>query len=114
MKEEYELSIVIPAYNELESLPYLLEDYHEEKKNVKFQLVIVDNGSTDGTAEYLKKECSKKENKFIKVVTVERNIGYGHGIHQGLMACDANVVGWSHGDLQCDPNDVFRGYKIFK
>lgn len=114
MKSNYELSVVIPAYNERKNLPYIIREYKDTKKNVRFQLVIVDNGSRDGTAEYLKEITKKKGNEFIKVVTVQNNIGYGHGIHQGLLQCDADTVGWSHGDMQSPPVDTFKAYELYK
>ncbi len=109
-----ELSIAVPAYNERKNLPGLIEAYRNVKGKVKFQMVIVDNGSSDGTAEYLKKAVKMKDNNFIKVVTVKNNIGYGYGIHQGLLGCDADVIGWSHADMQCPAEDVFKGYNIYK
>ncbi len=114
MTDKYELSIVVPAYNERKNLPILIEKYREEKKGVKFQFVIVDNGSSDDTGEYLAKEIKKKNNSFIKVVTIKKNIGYGYGINQGLKNCDADIIGWSHADMQCSPNDVFKGYNLYK
>ena len=110
--KKYELSIVIPCYNELKSIPLLIERYKYSKNEVNFQLVLVDNGSGDATWDYLK-EISKKE-KFIKIIKIEKNVGYGHGIHKGLLNCDSEVIGWSHGDLQCSPEDVFNGYKIYR
>jgi len=108
----YELSVVVPAYNELKSIPDLIKRYEDAKKDFNFQLVIVDNGSEDGTWDYLLKEKTKKE--FIKLVKIKKNIGYGNGIHQGLKKCDAEVIGWSHADLQCPPEDIFKAYKIYK
>lgn len=113
-KKHYELSIVLPSYNEVRSLPYLIEKYRVSKQDINFQLVIVDNGSSDGTQDFLKKELSKKKNDFIKRITIKKNIGYGNGIHQGLKECDGEVIGWSHADLQCPPKDVFRGYNLYK
>lgn len=113
-ENKYELSAVIPAYNEAKSLPLLIEEYKKAKNNIKFQLVIVDNGSSDGTREYLAEEIKKKENKFIKVVAIEKNIGYGNGIHQGLKNCDAEIISWSHADMQCSPEDIFKGYELYK
>jgi len=109
----YELSIVVPAYNERESLPLLIEKYKEAKKDVGFQLVVVDNGSSDGSWEFLNQEIKKAGNEFIKLVKIEKNIGYGNGIHQGLKKCNAEVIGWSHADLQCSPDDIFKAYKIY-
>lgn len=114
IKKRYELSIAIPCYNEVESLPLLLEAYRNAKKDLKFQLVIVDNGSNDGTWQYLNKEIKKPEKNFIKIIQINKNIGYGYGIQKGLENCDAEIIGWSHGDLQCSPEDVFKAYKIYQ
>ncbi len=108
---EFELSVVIPCYNELRSLPDILRAYDSERGGVNFQLVVVDNGSSDGTWEFLAGLRAKYG--FIKAVRIEKNIGYGNGIHRGLLECDSDVVGWSHGDLQCSPADVFRAYDVY-
>lgn len=108
----YALSIVVPSYNEVKSLPSLIKRYNAARKNVNFQLVIVDNGSSDGTDKYLKKAV--KVHKWIKITRVNKNIGYGNGIHIGLNCCDGDIIGWSHADLQCPPEDVFRGYRLYK
>ena len=47
-------------------------------------------------------------------MTVEVNQGYGYGLWQGLQASTAEYVGWSHADLQCDPNDAFRALQMIK
>ena len=114
MVTDYEISVVVPAYNERDNLPGLIEAYKQAKGKVKFQLMIVDNGSSDGTAEYLKGVLKKKGNSFIKVLTIKKNIGYGYGLYQGLLNCDADVIGGSHADMQCPPGDVFRGYELYK
>lgn len=114
MNQKYELAITVPAYNEAKGLPELIAQYRAAKKNVAFQLVLVDNGSTDETQKVLKKEMSKPENSFVSTVYVKNNIGYGNGIHQGLRACNAPVIGWSHADHQCSPKDVFKGYNMYK
>jgi len=112
--KNYELSIVIPCYNEIKGLPLLIENYRETMKNINFQLIIVDNGSKDGTWDYLQSEIKKPKNEFIKAIKIENNIGYGYGIQKGLESCNSENIGWSHGDLQCSPKDVFRAYLIYK
>jgi polyisoprenyl-phosphate glycosyltransferase len=113
-KKRYDISIVVPAYNELKSLPLLIEKYKNEKKKINFQLIIVNNGSSDGTEEFLSQELKKRENSFVKAVNIEKNIGYGNGIHQGLKECDSEIMGWSHADLQCSPADIFKGYELYQ
>ena len=110
----YEFSLVIPAYNEVKNLPYILNEYAKEKKNIKFQLVVVNNGSSDSTEEYLKKIKKIKRYNFVRVVKIKKNIGYGYGIYQGLINTDTPVVGWTHADLQTPTKDPFRAYSIYK
>lgn len=114
MNSKYELSTVIPCYNEAKSLPSLIERYKNAKKDVEYQLVIVDNGSSDGTWEYLQKAVKEQGNDFIKILKLDKNTGYGNGLLTGLLQCDAEIVGWSHGDLQCPPEDIFKAYSIYK
>ena len=59
MSPKYELSIVVPAYNEVKSLPILIKQYKELKNKIRFQLIIVNNGSNDNTKNFLLKEIRK-------------------------------------------------------
>ncbi len=110
MSKAVEFSIVIPAYNEASNLPALLARYREVWEDLPAELVIVDNGSTDGTKEVLEQELTRPELAFARVVTVNENRGYGHGIHSGLVSTTAEVVGFSHADMQTDPADLFRAF----
>lgn len=114
MDQKYELSTVMPCYNEIKALPQLIERYSNVKNNINYQFVIIDNGSTDGTWDYLQKVIQDPKNDFIKIIRIKKNIGYGNGLFIGLKECDAEIVGWSHGDLQCPPEDVFKAYAIYK
>jgi len=104
------LSIVIPAYNEAANLPALLARYAEVWEDLPAELIIVDNGSSDGTGEVLARELARPELAFARTVTITDNRGYGHGIHSGLASAAGEVVGFSHADMQTDPADLFRAY----
>jgi glycosyltransferase involved in cell wall biosynthesis len=103
--------VVVPCFNESESLGALVARFSESEpgKN-NFQLVLVDNGSTDGTQQTLARLC--KSHAFVKGVRVEKNIGYGFGISSGLNAADGEFVGWTHADLQSDPLDAVKAYLL--
>ena len=76
-------SIVVPCFNEAESLPRLLSDFEAltEGQAVDWELLLVDNGSTDSTAAVLARELKMPGRAFARAVTVPApNIGYGHGI----------------------------------
>ena len=112
MKMPHSLSIIIPCYNEHKNISLLLEKIEEEITNDKFELILVDNGSTDQTQEAIKNALDKYS--FLKLVIVEKNQGYGYGILEGLKRANGAFLGWTHADLQTHPRDIFRGIqKIF-
>jgi polyisoprenyl-phosphate glycosyltransferase len=103
-------SVVVPCFNEAENLDELLRRFSVFMNDGTAELILVDNGSTDATPE-LKNELLQKFS-FLKWVSIEENIGYGHGILQGLLKAEGKYTAYSHADLQTDPNDVFRGMQI--
>ncbi len=103
-------SIVIPCYNEAENIPILLERFASVIEGEEIEVVLVNNGSTDQTKQVLK-ECLPKY-YFARSILVEKNQGYGYGILQGLQTCKGEYIGWTHADLQTDPADVLRGFRL--
>ena len=97
-------SIVIPCYNEAENLPALLSGFAEARKAADIELILVDNGSTDGTAALLRTAAT--DFPFLRAVTCEKNLGYGGGILAGLRTAKGRFAGWTHGDLQYAPTDI--------
>lgn len=106
------LSIVVPCFNEAENIPLLLDRFNETigKKNI--EVILVNNGSTDGSATVINKLIPKF--CFVRTVMVSVNQGYGYGILQGLKAADGDYIGWTHADMQTDPADIVRAYQIIK
>lgn len=109
---EITLSIVLPCYNESENLPGLLDAYKKVISRDDIEIIIVDNGSTDETAQVLQE--IKHMYSFLKIVTIEKNNGYGNGIITGLHEAQGKYIGWSHGDLQTPPIDIISGLKIIE
>jgi len=101
---------VLPCYNEAENLPLLLQGYRRVWQDLPAELILVNNGSTDNTAEVLARELKKPELTFARTVEVRQNQGYGHGILTGLQAAQGEFIGYSHADMQCSPADVFAAY----
>jgi len=104
------LSIVIPCYNESDSIDLLIDKLIKILKN-DIEIILVDNGSTDSTFDKFK-SLNLPEN--IKVLKIEKNLGYGNGIIQGLKSTIGEIVSWTHADLQTDPGDVIKGYEKHK
>jgi glycosyltransferase involved in cell wall biosynthesis len=107
------LSIVVPCYNEAENLPKLLAAYDAAIIRDDIEVILVNNGSTDETAAVLT-TLSRRYERFLHVVTIEKNQGYGFGIYTGLKAASAPFLGWTHGDLQTPPADVIRALAIIE
>lgn len=106
-------SIVLPCYNEAENLPLLLEAYAQAwpELGAAGELILVDNGSTDNTADTLERELRRPELAFTRVVRVPKNRGFGHGTYVGLRAALGEAVGFSHADMQYRPQDCFNAYR---
>jgi glycosyltransferase involved in cell wall biosynthesis len=109
-----ELSVVLPCYNEAGNISGILERYRPLVKRVDLELILVDNGSSDGTSEVIDAELSKSENAFAKKAVVVTNIGYGHGIQTGLETARSPIVAFSHADLQCPPEDCVTAFEIYR
>jgi glycosyltransferase involved in cell wall biosynthesis len=97
-------SLVIPCYNEQGNIERLVERCHELFNEKIFEIIFVENGSTDNSFQILKK--SIRDIKNFKVIRVKKNKGIGYGIIEGLKGSKGEIIGWTHGDLQTDPNDA--------
>jgi glycosyltransferase involved in cell wall biosynthesis len=110
------LELVLPAYNESASLAFLIERASRSAASIgltsdSFRLLIVNNGSTDSSAEILRDLKNGPLGPWFEVVDVKVNQGYGFGLWSGLKNAKAEIVAWSHADQQCDPIDVMRGFE---
>lgn len=112
-KNKVDLSVIVPCYNEKDNIPLIVKRFGEVLPGeINAELVLVNNGSTDGSDEVIK-ECMKKY-KFICNVRVENNIGYGFGIWSGLKNAKGEYLCWTHADMQTDLNDAFNAFELIK
>jgi glycosyltransferase involved in cell wall biosynthesis len=102
----------MPCYNEEDVVAYTVHRLSEAfaRAGHQLELVLVDNGSTDGTAGVL--EDLATVNPSIKCTRVELNQGYGHGVLSGFPHCSAPWVGMIPADGQVDAEDVVRLYEM--
>lgn len=106
------LSIVIPCYNEVENLPALVKKCKSiVETNNSVEIILVNNGSTDHSKEVLENLLITSNN--IKSHHVEVNKGYGFGILEGLKIASADILCWTHADLQTDILDCLKAYNLF-
>jgi glycosyltransferase involved in cell wall biosynthesis len=103
-------SIVIPCYNESGNLLKLIDICKKELCANGVEVILIDNGSTDGSDKILK--TIKDSDQLLKSYRLEKNQGYGGGILYGLSKAKGQYIGWTHADLQTDPADVLNGFKL--
>lgn len=106
------LSIVVPCYNEEKNIPLILSRFNDVISRNDIEVILVDNGSTDNSEGVLSKLLPKYP--FAKTVKVDVNQGYGYGILQGLNIAVGEYIGWTHADMQTDPNDVIKALEIIE
>ena len=104
-------SLVIPCYNEAANLPLLLERCKEVARRADIEVILVDNGSSDNSPDVLLNLLPQYPG--CRSVRVEKNQGYGFGILTGLRAAKGEILGWTHADMQTDPQDVLQGLDLF-
>lgn len=93
------LSIIIPAFNEVAFLPEVIRKVGETPYDK--EIIIVDDGSTDGTSEYLK----DLREESVKIIFHEKNMGKGAAFRSGLSASTGDVIIVQDADLEYDPRD---------
>jgi glycosyltransferase involved in cell wall biosynthesis len=103
MKKITKLSIIIPAFNEEETIAKLIKKVQSSKlpQQITKEIIVVDDGSTDKTVSILKKITSKQ----IKTIYQKHNQGKGAAIRRGLEEVTGNVVIVQDADLEYDPQE---------
>ena len=106
MSTPLDLSVVVPLYNEEESLPYLVEQLTDALRpsGERFELVLVNDGSSDRTAEVL--EQLSHEVPELVAVLLRKNYGQTAAMAAGFDVAQGDVIVSLDGDLQNDPADI--------
>lgn len=99
-----EISVVVPLFDESQSLPELVEGIEKSIDNHVFELILVDDGSRDGSWEVIKSLRSKYP--FIKGISLQRNYGKSAALQAGFESVRGRFVVTLDGDLQDDPGEI--------
>jgi glycosyltransferase involved in cell wall biosynthesis len=105
-KEEIEISVVVPVYNEEENLPVLIPQIAEVLRPLAetYEMIFVDDGSTDGSLRILKEMTS--HHPQIHILAFKENCGETAAGAAGLKEAGGEVVITLDADLQNDPKDI--------
>jgi len=97
-------TIIIPCFNEGESLSNLINQIIPLQKDYDLEFVLIENGSIDNSKNFFNEIKNKYKN--IHIVFVDKNRGYGYGVQQGLKVASGEYIGWIHADLQVSPSEL--------
>lgn len=99
------LSVIIPTYNEEKTIAEIIK--RVSAVNLEKELIIVDDGSTDKTAEILAK-IKQSAPAGVIIIRHKKNLGKGSAIRTGLEYAKGDIIVIQDADLENDPNDYYN------
>lgn len=114
-----DISIVVPCYNEEESLPLFLRELERvaeqmrQTNDLTFEVVLIDDGSTDGTLATMKREAQRLPAHFtVRWASFSRNFGKEAALYAGLSHATGELVATMDADMQDPPSLLPEMYRI--
>ncbi|MDK2852764.1 MAG: hypothetical protein PWQ38_1029 [Proteiniphilum sp.] len=109
-----DISVVIPLYNEEESLPELYRWLRRvmEEQGYSYEIIFVDDGSTDGSWEVIRQ--LRNESDKVKAIRFRRNYGKSPALHCGFGKAQGDVVITMDADLQDSPDEIPELYRMVR
>jgi glycosyltransferase involved in cell wall biosynthesis len=98
------VSIVIPVYNEEQTIKSILERVNSVKLPIPKEIIVVDDYSTDSTRDILKDINSSGENN-LKIICHNKNLGKGAALRTGFAAANGDIMIVQDADLEYNPNE---------
>ncbi len=102
---DFKLSVLIPVYNEARTIKDILERVHAV--DLKKEIIVVDDGSSDGTVDVLKSEV-ENQSPEVRVFYSPRNQGKGAAVRRAIKEATGDVCVVQDADLEYDPQEYFQ------
>lgn len=114
MTEQPYLSLVIPAYNEQEVIPALLQRVEASLRQLgrPFEVLIIDDGSNDTTPELL--AAAMKQSPWLRIIRMAKNSGQSAAFQAGFRNAQGQLIVTIDADLQNDPEEIPRLVKLIE
>ncbi|OUV03014.1 MAG: glycosyltransferase [bacterium TMED80] len=105
------LSIIVPAYNEQNTIVHILEKVNKQNnKDCNLEVIVIDDNSTDSTKELLENNPSL----YTKFISLEKNLGKGGAVKAGLKFATGSHILFQDADLEYNPEEYEKIIKIIK
>ena len=103
------ISIIVPVYNEEKTVARVLKRLSNTKvENVEYEIITINDGSTDGSKELLE----KNKNHITTLIHNERNSGKGFSVREGLKVATGEYILFQDADLEYDPIEFKKFIKV--
>ena len=95
------ISVIIPVYNEKNFILEILKKVNDKKKFFDLEIIVIDDGSSDGTKEILE----NSPNLYDNLISYENNRGKGYALRKGFKVSKGEIILIQDADLEYDPDD---------
>jgi glycosyltransferase involved in cell wall biosynthesis len=105
----YKVSVIVPLFNEEKTIIKVLKKIYDIKKNYKeLEIIVVNDGSTDGS----KKLLDENNDLYDVLISYDKNKGKGHAVKNGIKSANGKYIIFQDADLEYDPIDFIKFFKI--
>ena len=111
MDNQILVSIIVPVYNEEKTILTVLKKLSDIKKfEYKFEVIVINDGSSDNTGKIL----DENQSLIDKQINNETNRGKGYSVKKGLDSADGKYIIFQDADLEYDPSDFIKFFRLIK